>query len=115
MDNFLYYIDGKPYLVLVKYKKIKTIRIKIEFDTIEVNCNNLVSNDKIVEVLNRNNDWLKKKIKSNEKIKKINEQFKRGEYIHDVTMPEIKMLPLILKSLLLTFWNVLIICVNFLA
>jgi len=70
MDNFLYYIDEKPYLVLVKYKKIKTIRIKIEFDTIEVNCNNLVSNDKIVEVLNRNNDWLKKKIKSNEKIKK---------------------------------------------
>lgn len=70
MDNFIYYIDEKPYLVLVKYKKIKTIRIKIEFDMIEVNCHNLVSNDKIVEVLNRNNGWLKNKIKSNEKIKK---------------------------------------------
>ena len=52
---------------------------------------------------------------TNEKIEKINEQYARGEYIHDVTMPEIKMPSLILKSLLLTFWNVLIICSNFLA
>ncbi len=52
---------------------------------------------------------------TNEKIEKINEQYARGEYIHDVTMPEIKMFSLILKSLLLTFWNVLIICANFLA
>ena len=52
---------------------------------------------------------------TNEKIKKINEQYARGEYIHDVTMPEINMLSLIAKSLLLTFWNVLVICSNFLA
>ena len=50
---------------------------------------------------------------TNEKLKKINDQFTSGEYINDVTMPEIKMPSLIIKSLLLAFWTVMVIMANF--
>ena len=61
-------IDGVEYPLIIKYKKIKNIKIRVSASNIiEVSIHSYIEKNKVYEVLNNYIDWLKKMILFNNK------------------------------------------------